>query len=63
MIARIWRGKTRVKDYDAYTEFLKKRAIQDYKGRNGFIRLIFLRKIDGDIAYFTLITFWRASMR
>ncbi len=27
MIARIWHGRTRLEDYEAYTEFLKERAI------------------------------------
>ncbi len=58
MIARIWQGKTRINDYDEYTEFLKSRAIPDYKKTTGFIKLIFLRHTDNNIGYFTLITFW-----
>ena len=58
MIARIWHGKTRAKDYEAYSKFLKDRAIPDYKGTEGFKRLIFLRQLKGDEAHFLLITFW-----
>ncbi len=58
MIARIWHGRTRAEDYEAYTEFLKERAIPDYRETEGFIRLIFLRALKGDEAHFTLITFW-----
>ena len=58
MIARIWHGKTSLEDYEAYTAFLKERAIPDYQGTKGFIRLIFLRNIRGNEGHFTLITFW-----
>ncbi len=58
MIARIWHGKTKIEDFEEYTEFLKLRAIPDYKGTNGFVKLTFLRRIEGNIGHFTLITFW-----
>ncbi len=60
MIARIWRGRTRAKDFDAYSQFLIERAIPDYQQTEGFIRLTFLRRIQGDEAHFTLITFWES---
>ena len=58
MIARIWEGKTKAEDFEAYTEFMKSKAIPDYKKTDGFIKLVFLRRIEGEIAYFKLITFW-----
>ncbi len=58
MIARIWNGKTKVSDFDAYTEFLIQKAIPDYKKTKGFIKLSFLRRKEGNVAYFTLITYW-----
>ncbi|MBW2149760.1 MAG: antibiotic biosynthesis monooxygenase [Deltaproteobacteria bacterium] len=58
MIARIWHGRTRAEDYEAYTEFLRDRAIPDYQSTKGFIRLTFLRNIRGNEGHFTLITFW-----
>ncbi len=58
MIARIWHGRTKAEDYEAYTEFLKDRAIADYRRTEGFIRLVFLRSVKGDEGHFTLITFW-----
>ena len=58
MIARIWHGKTRLEDYEEYTEFMKSEAIPDYQNTAGFVKLTFLRKIEGDIGHFTLITFW-----
>ncbi len=58
MIARIWHGRTKAEDYEAYTAFLKERAIPDYRETEGFVRLVFLRNIKEDEGHFTLITFW-----
>jgi len=59
MIARIWHGRTRIDDYEAYTAFMKSRAIPDYKKTEGFIKLTFLRRVSKNIGHFTLITFWK----
>ena len=58
MIARIWHGTTLANHYESYTAFMKSRAIPDYKGTKGFLKLSFLRSIEEDKAHFTLITFW-----
>ena len=58
MIARIWHGRTKNKDYKAYTEFMKIKAIPDYKNTKGFVKLVFLRNIKENVGHFTLITFW-----
>ena len=58
MIARIWKGKTKIEHLKAYTDFMKVRAIPDYSLVNGFIKLTFLRRTDRNYAYFDLITFW-----
>jgi heme-degrading monooxygenase HmoA len=58
MIARIWHGRTKVEDYEAYTEFMKERAIPDYRETEGFVKLVFLRNIRESEGHFTLITFW-----
>jgi len=58
MIARIWHGGTKMEDYETYSEFLKVKAIPDYRSTERFVGSIFLRKIQGDEAHFTLITFW-----
>ena len=31
----------------------------DYESTDGFVSLTFLKRIEGDIAHFTLITFWK----
>lgn len=58
MIARIWHGITKANHLEEYTEFLKSIAIPDYKKTEGFVKLSFLRRIENDIAHFTLITYW-----
>lgn len=58
MIARIWQGETSVQHYEEYTAFMKSVAIPDYRKTPGFIKLSFLRRIEDDIAHFTLITYW-----
>ncbi len=60
MIARIWQGRTRIEDYEAYAAFLRERAIPDYRDTAGFVRLVFLRRASGDEAHFMLITFWES---
>ena len=58
MIARIWHGKTSLAHYGIYTDFLRKKAIPDYEGTPGFVKLLFLRNIAGGEGHFTLITVW-----
>ncbi|MCK0108458.1 antibiotic biosynthesis monooxygenase [Flavobacteriaceae bacterium S0825] len=59
MIARIWKGKTKIEHVEDYTEFMKVRAIPDYKKTDGFIKLTFLKRMDNEFAYFDLLTFWK----
>lgn len=58
MIARIWNGRTNIEDYESYTDFMKIKAIPDYKRTKGFVRLTFLRHIKDNVGHFKLITFW-----
>ena len=59
MIARIWKGRTKIEHLNEYTEFMKTRAIPDYKETDGFVKLTFLKRTDTEFAYFNLITFWK----
>ncbi len=58
MIARIWKGHTKLEHLEEYTDFMKARAISDYSKTDGFIKLTFLKRTDENHAYFNLITFW-----
>ena len=59
MIAIIWIGQTKIEHIDEYTEFMKVRAIPDYKKTEGFVKLTFLKRTENEFAYFNLITFWK----
>ncbi|SRR6266536_1484091 len=58
MIARIWHGKTSIKNYDSYSNFLKRVAITDYNQTRGFKGLSFLRNLVNNEGHFYLITYW-----
>lgn len=58
MIARIWYGKTKLSDIEAYAQFMKDKAVPDYKSTLGFIKLSFLSNVVDDIVHFTLVTYW-----
>lgn len=58
MIARIWHGKTKASQLEAYSAFLQQRAVPDYQSTKGFKGLSFLRQVTGDEAHFNLITYW-----
>ncbi len=58
MIARLWHGRTRLSDADTYAEFMRERAAPDYGSVEGLERLYFLRRDDGDVAHFLLVTLW-----
>ena len=58
VIVRIWHGRTKVADADRYADFLKERAAPDYGSVQGLRKLWFLRRLDGDVAHFLLVTHW-----
>lgn len=58
MIARIWHGMTRAADGDRYFEFLKSRAVPDYKSAPGNRGVYLMRRPEGDRVHFLTLTFW-----
>ena len=59
MIARIWKGKTKLEHRDAYKAFMQERAVPDYAKTEGFVKLMFLQRDDEQFAHFELISFWK----
>jgi heme-degrading monooxygenase HmoA len=59
MIARMWYGKTSLAHYAIYSEFLTSKAIPDYQGTPGFVKLMFMRNVVNGEGHFTLITVWK----
>ena len=58
MIARLWHGITRARDYDTYWAFLQARAIPDYRGTPGNLGVRLFRRLDGDRAHFLTLSYW-----
>jgi heme-degrading monooxygenase HmoA len=58
MIARLWHGRTRARDYDAYWAFLRDRAIPDYRQTPGNQGVRLFRRLDGDQAHFLTLSYW-----
>ena len=58
MIARLWHGRTRARDYDAYWTFLRDRAIPDYRQTPGNQGVRLFRRLDGDQAHFLTLSYW-----
>jgi heme-degrading monooxygenase HmoA len=58
LIARVWHGVTPAAKAEAYTEYLHRTGIKDYRASPGNRGVYMLRRIQGDRAEFTLITLW-----
>ena len=60
MIARTWHGMVRAADADAYHAYLLKTGLSDYRTTPGNQGLHVLRRIEGDVAHFLLLTLWES---
>jgi heme-degrading monooxygenase HmoA len=58
MVARIWHGITPATKADAYLDFLNHSGVPDYQATPGNRGVYVLRRIEGDVAHFTLISLW-----
>lgn len=58
MITRIWHGRTKAEDADAYLAYIQQTGIKDYSAIPGNLSAKILRKIKGDICHFYTITEW-----
>ena len=58
MIARMWFGRTKAEDYDAYLAYLEESGVAALKETQGNRGVIVLRRIDGDLAEFGVVSFW-----
>lgn len=60
MIARIWHGRTKASDADAYLDYLYKSGIPAYRTTTGNRGAWVLRRRDGDAAHFITLSFWES---
>lgn len=58
MIARMWFGRTKAEDYDAYLEYLEESGVAELKDTAGNRGVMVLRRLDGDEAEFGVVSFW-----
>lgn len=58
MIARIWHGVTAAGHYEAYWDFLHRRAIPDYQAVAGNRGVRLFRRLEGDRAHFLTLSYW-----
>ena len=60
MIARIWRGRTPAAKADAYHAYLRATGLKEYAETPGNLGVYALRRIEGDVAEFLLLTLWES---
>jgi hypothetical protein len=58
MIARTWRGATTVADAERYADYLAATGVAECRGTPGNLGVMVLRRLVGDRAEFTFISFW-----
>ena len=61
MITRIWHGRTPAIKSDEYLHLMRTIAIPDYRATPGNTGAYALRRIEGDIAHFLMVTFWESE--
>ena len=60
MIARIWRGRTPAAKAEAYVEYLLATGLKDYRAVPGNRGVSVLRRIEGEVAEFLVVSFWES---
>lgn len=58
MIARLWTGRTKADDYDAYLAYLEGSGVAELHATPGNRGVMVLRRLDGDEAEFGVLSFW-----
>jgi heme-degrading monooxygenase HmoA len=60
MIARTWHGRVPAAKADTYHEYLLRTGVGDYASTPGNRGVHVLRRVEGEVAHFLLITFWES---
>ncbi|CAM5767088.1 hypothetical protein LMIY3S_02044 [Labrys miyagiensis] len=56
--ARVWRGKVRRNDFEAYSHYLQQAGVRKIEGIPGNIRVEMFRAMREDHAEFMVISYW-----
>lgn len=57
-IARVWRGRTPASKAEGYLQFLREKGLAGYHATPGNRGVHVLRRNEGDVAEFVLLTIW-----
>ena len=60
MITRIWHGRTRAEDADAYLAYIQDTGLKEYRSTHGNISAKILRRIEGDVCHFLTVSEWNS---
>lgn len=60
MIARTWHGAVPVEKASAYYEYLMRTGVPDYRTTKGNRGVFVLRRTEGEVANFLLVTLWES---
>lgn len=60
MIARTWHGAVLTTKADAYWDYLNLTGLPDYRATAGNKGVTVLRRTEGDVTHFLLITLWES---
>jgi heme-degrading monooxygenase HmoA len=61
MIARLWHGAVPAEKADAYARYLDQTGLADYRATPGNRGVFVLRRQEGSVAHFLLVTFWESE--
>jgi heme-degrading monooxygenase HmoA len=60
VIARMWRGRTPAEKADAYHGYLRETGLKEYAETPGNLGVYVLRRAEGDVAEFLLVSLWES---
>lgn len=60
MIARTWHGRVPAAKAETYHEYLLRTGVADYSHTPGNRGVYVLRRVEGEVAHFLLITYWES---
>jgi heme-degrading monooxygenase HmoA len=58
VIARVWFGRTKADDHDAYLAYLEESGVVELRQTPGNRGVMVLRRLEGDEAEFGVVSFW-----
>ena len=60
MIARLWHGRVPTAKAAAYLDYLEASGLRDYRATPGNRGVTVLRRADGEVTHYLLITHWES---